>query len=56
MCDRVDPNGRPYPPIHDVQMMVDGEAAAALDEIVRARWQAATGEHPAAAPCRVRSR
>ena len=27
---RVDPTGRPYPPAHDIQMMVDGEAAAAL--------------------------
>jgi phospholipase D1/2 len=42
--DRIDPNGQPYPPMHDVQMMVDGEAAAALDDIARARWQAATGE------------
>ncbi len=42
--DRVDPSGQPYPPIHDVQMVVDGEAAAALDHIARARWHAATGE------------
>ena len=33
--------GKPYPPFHDVQCMVDGEAAAALGEIARARWQAA---------------
>jgi phosphatidylserine/phosphatidylglycerophosphate/cardiolipin synthase-like enzyme len=33
----------PYPPSHDVQAMVDGEAAAALTEIVRERWHRATG-------------
>src|SRR4029079_8823803 len=44
---RVDPVGRPYPPAHDIQMMVDGDAAAALGEIARARWQAATGQTPA---------
>jgi phospholipase D1/2 len=42
-CDprRVDHEGKPYPPFHDVQCMVDGEAAAALGEIARARWDAA---------------
>jgi phosphatidylserine/phosphatidylglycerophosphate/cardiolipin synthase-like enzyme len=42
-CDplRVDPEGKPYSPFHDVQCMVDGEAAAALAEIARARWDAA---------------
>ncbi|MCK8782785.1 VTT domain-containing protein [Roseomonas sp. NAR14] len=42
--DRVDPGGRPYPPFHDVQMMVDGEAAAALGELVRERWRRAACE------------
>jgi phospholipase D1/2 len=42
--ERVDPAGRPYPPIHDVQMMVEGEAAAALGELVRKRWREATGK------------
>ncbi|MFH5926083.1 VTT domain-containing protein [Roseomonas xinghualingensis] len=41
---RVDPAGKPYPPFHDVQMMVDGEAAAALAEIVQTRWNRACGE------------
>ena len=41
---RVDHHGQPYPPMHDVQMMVDGAAAAALGELARARWEAATGE------------
>jgi phospholipase D1/2 len=40
---RTDPRGQPYPPTHDVQMAVDGEAAAALGELVRERWQRATG-------------
>ncbi len=35
---RVDPAGTPYPPFHDVQMMVDGEAARALGDLVRLRW------------------
>jgi phosphatidylserine/phosphatidylglycerophosphate/cardiolipin synthase-like enzyme/uncharacterized membrane protein YdjX (TVP38/TMEM64 family) len=35
---RVDPAGAPYPPFHDVQMMVDGAAARALAEIACGRW------------------
>jgi phospholipase D1/2 len=34
---------RPYPPTHDVQAVVDGEAARALAAIVRERWHRATG-------------
>ena len=34
----------PYPPTHDVQAMVDGDAARALAAIVRDRWYRATGE------------
>ncbi len=41
---RIDPAGHPYEPIHDVQMALQGDAAAALGELVRLRWQAATGE------------
>lgn len=33
----------PYPPSHDVQAVVDGEAAGALAGIVRDRWHRATG-------------
>jgi phosphatidylserine/phosphatidylglycerophosphate/cardiolipin synthase-like enzyme/uncharacterized membrane protein YdjX (TVP38/TMEM64 family) len=36
--------GDPYPPFHDVQCVVDGEAAASLGEIARERWWRATGE------------
>ncbi len=41
---RVDPDGKSYPPFHDVQMVVDGNAAAALGQLARERWQRATGE------------
>jgi phospholipase D1/2 len=41
---RVGPDGKPYPPHHDVQMAVDGPAAAALGELARERWRRATGE------------
>jgi phosphatidylserine/phosphatidylglycerophosphate/cardiolipin synthase-like enzyme len=34
----------PYPAFHDVQAMVDGDAARALAEIVHDRWQQATNE------------
>jgi phospholipase D1/2 len=41
--NRVDPAGEPYRPFHDVQAVVDGEAARALAEIARERWQQADG-------------
>jgi phospholipase D1/2 len=41
---RVDPAGQPYPPVHDIQMAVDGQAAAALGELARERWRRATGQ------------
>ncbi|MEH2625317.1 phospholipase D1/2 [Bradyrhizobium sp. AZCC 1719] len=47
---RTDPDGKPYLPFHDVQCMVDGEAAASLTELAENRWHAAgcTVERPAA--------
>jgi len=45
---RTDPDGESYPPFHDVQMIVDGQVAMALGELVRERWQVAT--QGAAAP------
>src|SRR5690606_37667851 len=36
-------DGKPYPPFHDMMVMVDGEAAAVLARIAAERWQAATG-------------
>lgn len=41
---RVDPGDVPYRPFHDVQMMVDGEAARALARLVRERWRRAACE------------
>jgi phospholipase D1/2 len=35
---RVDPAGVPYRPFHDVQAMVDGDAAKALAKLARMRW------------------
>ena len=40
---RCDPRNRPYIPVHDVQMVVDGEAAAALGQRARERWETAGG-------------
>lgn len=37
-------NGKAYPPFHDLQMAVDGRAAAALGDLVRRRWRLGTGE------------
>lgn len=41
---RVTPDGEPYGPFHDVQMVVDGETAAALGELLRERWRRARGK------------
>ena len=45
---RRDPNGEPYGPYHEVQLLVEGETAASLGELFRRRWRAATGKelHP----------
>lgn len=52
---RLDPYGTPYPPVHDIQMAVEGDAARALGDLARQRWQTATGEEhrpvPASSPC-----
>ncbi len=42
--DRLDPAGEAFPPVHDVQMMLDGEAAAALGALVRERWHRVAGK------------
>lgn len=41
---RMDPAGSPYAPYHDVQTMVDGNAALALAELVRERWRSGACE------------
>lgn len=42
--ERRDLDGMPYPPVHDIQMAVEGDAARALGDLARQRWQTATGE------------
>ena len=41
---RTDPDGKMYPPFHDVQMMVEGKIAQALGDLARERWHKATGK------------
>lgn len=41
---RRNPAGRYFPPHHDTSAAVAGEAARALDELCRIRWERATGE------------
>lgn len=37
-------NGTAYGPVHDVQVLVDGEVAKVLGRLARQRWERATGE------------
>jgi len=46
---RKDPTGKHYGPFHDVQIMVEGEAAQSLGELARSRWKTAMGEEPVVA-------
>jgi phosphatidylserine/phosphatidylglycerophosphate/cardiolipin synthase-like enzyme len=41
---RVDTEGEPYEPVHDLQMAIEGEAAAAAARLVYDRWKMVTGE------------
>jgi phosphatidylserine/phosphatidylglycerophosphate/cardiolipin synthase-like enzyme/uncharacterized membrane protein YdjX (TVP38/TMEM64 family) len=41
---RIDPAGKPYRAFHDVQIMVDGDAARAMTELARQRWARAAYE------------
>jgi phosphatidylserine/phosphatidylglycerophosphate/cardiolipin synthase-like enzyme/uncharacterized membrane protein YdjX (TVP38/TMEM64 family) len=48
---RVNANGKPYEPYHEVQAMVSGPAAASLGALARDRWRALGEERlPAVAP------
>ncbi len=49
---RIMPRLNFHPPRHEVMAMVDGEAARALGDLVRARWLRATGESVAPPPRR----
>lgn len=46
---RKGPSGKTYGPFHDAQLVVDGEAAACLGELVRERWRRATDDELEAA-------
>ena len=48
---RVTPSGSAYGPFHDVQMVVDGAAAASLGELARQRWERSTGHRAARHDC-----
>ena len=41
--NRIDPNGKHYPPFHDMMVMLEGEAAARLGDLARERWRRARG-------------
>ena len=41
---RREPKGDGYAPVHDMQMVVDGEAAKKIAELAWERWKIATGE------------
>ncbi|MFO7911697.1 MAG: VTT domain-containing protein [Desulfotignum sp.] len=45
---RVTPEGDPYSPFHDIQVALEGEAAAALGQLFADRWKWATGKQIAA--------
>lgn len=47
---RFEPKGAAYPPWHDVTTAIDGKAAAAVGELARTRWLAATGEELSPVP------
>jgi phosphatidylserine/phosphatidylglycerophosphate/cardiolipin synthase-like enzyme len=47
---RITPDGDAYPPVHDVQIAIDGEAARAVANVARRRWTCATDEELASLP------
>jgi len=40
---RIDPDGKTYPPFHDMMMLVEGVVASKLGELARERWRRACG-------------
>jgi phosphatidylserine/phosphatidylglycerophosphate/cardiolipin synthase-like enzyme len=42
----VEPGGNPYGAVHDIQIMVEGDAAARLGDVVRERWMRFNGKPP----------
>ena len=54
-CDdriRLKEDGSIYEPVHDLQMMIDGEAARSVAEVGYGRWKFATGEDLRPAPAK----
>jgi phosphatidylserine/phosphatidylglycerophosphate/cardiolipin synthase-like enzyme len=51
---RRSPGGLTYRPWHDLAMLVEGEAAAALGELARERWHGAGAHEPSLPPCKPR--
>lgn len=47
---RITPDGEAYAPVHDAELLVEGEAAQVVAKIARDRWRQATGEALAPAP------
>lgn len=41
---RRDPDGKSYDPVHDIQVVMDGEASRAIGDLCRSRWKASTGD------------
>lgn len=41
---RRDPDGKPYDPVHDIEVVFDGEASRAIGDLCRARWKSSIGE------------
>ncbi|WP_083338337.1 phospholipase D-like domain-containing protein [Ensifer sp. LCM 4579] len=41
---RRDPDGKPYDPVHDIQMVLEGAASRAIGDLCRARWKSSVGE------------
>jgi phosphatidylserine/phosphatidylglycerophosphate/cardiolipin synthase-like enzyme len=46
---RIEYDGEPYLPVHDLHMAVDGTAARSVSLLVRRRWRVATGKRAAPA-------
>ncbi|WP_164923968.1 phospholipase D-like domain-containing protein [Sinorhizobium fredii] len=45
---RRDPDGNPYDPVHDLQVVLEGEASRAIGDLCRSRWKSSVGEGIAA--------
>ncbi|WP_422636243.1 phospholipase D-like domain-containing protein [Sinorhizobium fredii] len=41
---RRDPDGNPYDPVHDIQVVVVGDASRAIGDLCRSRWKSSVGD------------